>query len=105
LRASARPVTRAPVVSVMLVNTRIFPANEVVVPTVAELPTCQNTLHGEPPLITATDEPLAVVSVLPILRMNTAPALPPALSVGIPVSCADGEKQYTPGVKVFAPRS
>ena len=45
----------------MLVSARILPANDVVDPSVAELPTCQNTLHSDPPLITATEEPLAVV--------------------------------------------
>ena len=70
-RARTRPVTLAPVVNVMLVSARTFPANDepapsATVPNVAELPTCQNTLHGEPPLITTTDAPLAVVSVLPI---------------------------------------
>ena len=93
LRASARPIMFAPVVSVMLVSARMFPANEVVVPSVAELPTCQKTLHCDPPLIITTEEPLAVVSVLPILKMNTAAALPCALSVSVPVSCADDEKQ------------
>ena len=49
--ARALPVTDAPVVNVMLVSARMFPTNDVVVPSVAELPTCQNTLHTEPPLI------------------------------------------------------
>jgi len=75
-RASARPDTLAPVVKLMLVSARMFPTKVVVVPTVAELPTCQKTLHGEPPLISRTDELLAVVSVLPILNTKTALALP-----------------------------
>jgi hypothetical protein len=61
---------------VMLVNARMLPRNDVPVPIVAELPTCQNTLHRGPPLITTTDEPLAVVIVLPILKMNVALELP-----------------------------
>ena len=92
-RAKARPVSRALVVIVMLVNARIVPANDVDVPSVAELPTCQNTLHCDPPLIMATDEPLAVMSVLPVLKMKTAFALPWAFSVRVPVSGADVEKQ------------
>jgi len=92
-RASVRPVTRAPVVTVMLVNARMFPANDVVVPIVAELPTCQNTFPGDAPFVRTTDEPLAVVSVLPILKMNTSLALPPASSVRVPVNCAEEEKQ------------
>ena len=43
--ARARPFKLAPVVRVMLVSARIFPTNVVVVPSVAELPTCQNTLQ------------------------------------------------------------
>src|SRR6185436_1111650 len=45
-RARALPDTLAPVARVMLVSARILPANEVPVPRVAELPICQNTLHG-----------------------------------------------------------
>jgi len=62
----------AAVVRVMLSKARIFPSNEVLVPSVAELPTCQNTPRSEPPLepklITSTVEALAVVSVLPIWK-------------------------------------
>jgi hypothetical protein len=64
--ASSLPSTVAPVMSVMLVSAKIFPTNFVVEPSVAELPTCQKTLHGAAPLINSTDEPLAVVRVLPI---------------------------------------
>jgi hypothetical protein len=56
----------APVFSVMLVSARTFPTNVVLVPSVAELPTCQNALQSIPLLITRTEELLAVVSVLPI---------------------------------------
>jgi hypothetical protein len=40
-RASSLPEVLAPVVNVMLVSARMSPANEVPVPSVAELPTCQ----------------------------------------------------------------
>ena len=93
LRASIRPTLRAPVVIVMLVSARMLPTNVVPVPSVAELPTCQNTLHGEPPLFTSTRELLAVVSVLPILKMKTALAFPWASRMSVPVSCAEVEKQ------------
>lgn len=93
LRANARPDTPAPVFSVMLVSARILPLNAVVVPIVALDPICQYTLHGEPPLMITTDEPLAVVSALPILKTKTASALPCALSVSAPVNCAEEEKQ------------
>jgi hypothetical protein len=49
----------------------MFPAKFVVVPSVAELPTCQKTLSPSPPFVKTTDELLAVVSVLPIWKMNT----------------------------------
>ena len=71
---------------VILVNARIFPSNAVVVPRVAELPTCQNTLHGEALFIRTTDDADAVVSVLPIWKTQTALGSPKALSVSIPVN-------------------
>src|SRR5206468_4201053 len=53
----------------ILVRARMLPLNEVVVPRVAELPTCQKTLQPEPPLIMETDEPAAVMRVLTVLKM------------------------------------
>ena len=50
LRASTRPSTVAPVVSVMLVSARIVPRKLEPVPSVAELPTCQKTLQACAPL-------------------------------------------------------
>jgi hypothetical protein len=44
-RARTLPDTFAPVLRVMLVSARMLPTNEVVVPRVAELPTCQKTLQ------------------------------------------------------------
>ena len=78
----------APVVMVMLVSARICPSNAVPVPSVAELPTCQNTSHPgiAPPLIVTTDELLAVVSVLPIWKTNCAFGFPWSLRVSVPVS-------------------
>jgi hypothetical protein len=43
---------------------------------VAELLTFQNTLQSTPPFVIRTDDALAVVSVLSILKMKTAAALP-----------------------------
>jgi len=85
-RARILPDTLAPVFKLMLWSARMFPANVVVVPRVAELPTCQNTLQFEPPPITVTAEALAVVSVLAILKMKTAFGLPKALRVSVPVN-------------------
>jgi len=64
--ARSLPSTVAHVMRVMLVSAKIFPTKLVVEPSVAELPTCQKTLQGLAPLISNTDEPLAVVRVLPI---------------------------------------
>src|SRR4051794_37120651 len=95
LRASVLPFVLAPVVSVMLMSARMSPTNEVPVPSVAELPTCQKTLLQllPPLLMIVTDELLAVVRLLPILKRNSAFALPRASRVSAPVSCADDVKQ------------
>lgn len=94
LRARALPgIMPALVFRVMLVRARIFPWNAVVVPSVAELPICQKTLQPEPLLIIRTDELLAVVRVLPILKTNTELGLPWASSVKAPVNWAEVLKQ------------
>jgi hypothetical protein len=46
LRARTRPLTLAPVFNVMDVRANTEPLNWLVVPSVAELPTCQNTLQA-----------------------------------------------------------
>ena len=84
--ANKLPFTFAPLFRVMDVRARIFPTNVVVVPRVAELPTCQNTLQSEPPLITLTTALLAVVSVLPIRKMKTELGSPWASRVTVPVN-------------------
>ena len=85
LRARTLPDTLAPVFRAMLCKARILPTNVVSVPMVAELPTCQNTLQSTP-LVTRIDELLAVVSVLTVLKMKTALALPWASNVNCPVN-------------------
>ena len=95
-RANALPSSIvAPVFIVMLVSARMCPSNAVPVPSVAELPTCQNTVHpvSVPPLIVTTDELLAVVSVLPIWKTNCAFGSPKSLRVSVPVNCADDAKK------------
>ena len=75
--AKALPqVIEAPVASVMLCCAMILPANAVFVPSVAELPTAQYTLLPLAPLINNTAEPLAVVSVVPILKTHSEEVLP-----------------------------
>jgi hypothetical protein len=60
--AWTRPFTTAPVSSVIDVEARIEPAKLVVVPRVAELPTCQKTLHACAPFSSASVADDAVVS-------------------------------------------
>jgi hypothetical protein len=86
LRASIRPLTVAPVFRVIEVRAMRVPTKLVVVPRVADEPTCQKTLHACAPFSSTTLLPEAVVSVEPAWRMKTAPALPPPLSVNAPVS-------------------
>ena len=75
LRASSLPSTVAPVFSVIDVRARIVPLKFVVVPSVAELPTCQKTLHGEAPLTSFTWLADAVISVDAAWKMKTASAV------------------------------
>ena len=65
LRASRRPDTVEPVWAVMEVSANIVPANDVLVPRVAELPTCQKTLQACAPLIKLTELEGAVINVEP----------------------------------------
>jgi hypothetical protein len=63
LRANTRPLTSAPVFRVIDVRARIDPAKLLVVPSVAELPTCQNTWQACAPFSNTTrldDAPISV---------------------------------------------
>jgi hypothetical protein len=76
------------VVALIAVRARMFPANRLPVPSVAELPTCQKTLHDWAPLTSLTvlaPGPAAVTSVEAVLKMNTAFGLPPPFRVSVPV--------------------
>jgi len=84
-RAKALPFNTALVFSEMEENASIFPEKAALVPTVAELPTCQKTLEAWAPLIKDTTLLFAAVSVLAIWKINWAFGLPPALSVTVPV--------------------
>jgi hypothetical protein len=72
VRASSLPWIVAAVVAVMLAEAMMVPTKCVPVPSVAEEPTCQKTLHAcaLPASRTVVLEP--VVSVEPIWKMNTA---------------------------------
>ena len=78
--------------SVMDWAARMFPANVVLVPSVAELPTCQYTPVLAVPFSTLTTAVLAVVRLLPIWKTKRASGLFCASSVRVPVSCADVSK-------------
>src|SRR4051794_38335651 len=71
VRASARPFSLAPVVMVMDACAIIVPVNIVVVPSVAELPTCQITFLDWAPLMRMTWLlPAAVVKVDTIWKIH-----------------------------------
>ena len=85
LRARARPWTVTPVVTVIEVSARMLPTNTEPVPSVAELPTCQNTLHSWAPLISDTVLADPVMSVESVWKMNTEFGLPSPSSTSVPV--------------------
>src|SRR6202158_3950723 len=86
LRARARPSTDAPVVTVIDVKARMLPLKAVPVPSVADEPTCQNTLLAWTPPERTTELFDAVMSVLPAWKMNTESAEPVRVSGTVPVS-------------------
>ena len=63
-RAKVRPSMMTPVVTVMEVRARIVPTNREPVPRVAELVTCQKTLHALAPLVSVTE------LVEPVMRVD-----------------------------------
>ena len=88
-RASALPFNVAPVLTVIDARAIMFPANVVLVPRVAELPTCQKTFFDwAPPLRITWLLPEAVVSVETIWNIQTPFALP--LRARFPVIPSEG---------------
>ncbi|OUD96315.1 hypothetical protein CMMCAS04_03035 [Clavibacter michiganensis subsp. michiganensis] len=85
LRASVRPSTVAPVPTETLVSARIVPAKPELVPSDAELETCQNTLQAWAPLTSDTRLPEPVVSDDGAWMTKTADGSPCASSVTVPV--------------------
>jgi len=73
----------APVFIEIDARARMLPTNEVVVPIVAELPTCQSTLHACTPTDNTTRLPGAVMSVLTAWKMKTELASPTKVSVPV----------------------
>ena len=82
--ASNLPHEVAPRSIVILVSASMLPWNSVPVPSVAELPTCHQTLEALAPPVRRIRVPAIVVSVPCVWKTNTASALPPALSVRSP---------------------
>ena len=76
VRANARPSSVAPVVIVIEAKARMLPLKTELVPSVAELPTCQKTLAALAPPVRMTWRPTVVVRVDAIWKMNTAFASP-----------------------------
>jgi hypothetical protein len=91
--AYSPPLELAPVTKVIDVSASTLPTKVVVVPMVAELPTCQKTLQGEAPPIRITEEAVAVVSVEPIWKTQTLLESPWPSRTRAPVSCALVEKE------------
>ncbi len=89
LIANSRPSTVASVVAVMSVSANRFPRKTELVPRVAELPTCQKTLHACVPLISATVLDDDVISVDPAWKTKTASGSPCASRVTVPDSAID----------------
>jgi hypothetical protein len=85
-RASTLPCSVAPVSSVADVSAMMVPTKLLAVPRVAELPTCQKTLHACAPFSSATLLPDAEIKVEPAWKIKTASASPPPLRVTVPVS-------------------
>jgi len=85
VRARARPFTVAPEVIVIDVRAMIVPARVDPVASVAELVTCQKTLHGLAPLISATRLDDDVMNVDVALKIQTEPGSFWPSSVNVPV--------------------
>ncbi|GAA3210981.1 hypothetical protein GCM10017690_21910 [Microbacterium terregens] len=87
------------------VSAMMVPTKSESVPSVAELPTCQKTLHACASLINATTLLEAVVSSEPIWNTQTASGSPSASSVSVPVMAAVSAEKYTRAGSVRPPRS
>jgi hypothetical protein len=86
----------SPVVTVIDARARMLPWKMEPVPSVAELPTCQNTLQAWAPLRSRMWLALSVMSVEPTWKMKTAPAFPWAFRVSEPPTSSDDVALYTP---------
>ena len=90
--ANRPPWHATPELAVADASAKTVPANLVLVPSVAELPSCQNTLQACAPLARTTDAPVAVVRMEPIWKTKTPLALFLPSRVSVPVSWAEEAK-------------
>jgi hypothetical protein len=107
LRANTRPSTVALVCTAIEVNAMMVPTKVVLTPSVAELPTCQKTLHIEPPLMTLTVLSVPVINVDPAWKIQTALGSPWASRVTVPFTARlmAVAALYTPATRVRPVRS
>jgi len=85
--AITRPVTVTFDVTVTEVDAMTVPENALPLPKVAELPTCQKTLHAWAPLVRTTLLSDALFSVDTAWKMNTELGSPSPLRVRVVVRC------------------
>ena len=86
VRASARPRTVTELFTVTEARARIVPTKVDPTPSVAELPTCQNTLHSWAPPMSVIVLPVAVVRLEFVWKMKTDVGSPAPSSTKGPVS-------------------
>ncbi|KAF4621643.1 hypothetical protein G7Y89_g14507 [Cudoniella acicularis] len=103
-RANKPPLLLAPPSAVTETCARIVPANAMLIPKVADVPTCQKTLQGKPPPESITAEPTEVTKVEPIWKYQASVGDPVPASIKVPVSCADELNSYVPGAKDRPPK-
>ena len=105
--ANTRPTTVAPESSTAEVDARIVPTKLVLLPSVAELATGQNTLHAWAPFSRTTEllEAVSRVALPAVWKMNTALASPPPFSVTVPLKVSPTAELYNPGARVSPSRA
>ena len=103
VRASTRPATCTPDVSVTEARAMTVPTKVLVVPRVAELVTCQKTLQACAVPTSATVLLEWVVSVEPTWKMNTAVGSPVAVQRDRADRPSDNDALQTPAGSVAPP--
>lgn len=96
----------APVVAVIDVRAKMCPTNIELVPSVAELPTFQNTLHACAPLRRVMELPEEVISVEAVWKTKTAVGSPCASRTSFPeLVRVPSAAAYVPATSVLPARS